>query len=208
MTLNPVRLLVLSALGLSLGLASLWLDQQGYWRNITWTAPAPKMPDLQAAASPASGVTSATLSFASIQARPLFAPDRRPPPPPAPPPPPDPLASFQLFGIFTGADSGILASIDGKMRRLTLNNVLGGWTLKSIEGRQVTFAQGAQIRQFNLAYSKLGTVTSRPPPVASARQVPGNPLAPVANDPASAYREELRRRNELNAARGLPIQPN
>lgn len=211
MTLTPVRLLLLLVLALCAGLVGLWLDQQGHWRNIAWAAPAAKMPEIQTPASLSLPTgTSAVPSFASIQERPLFAPDRRPPPPPAPPPPPDPLANLHLHGIFTGDTPGILARIDGKVRRLLVNDAVGGWKLKSVEGRQATFSQGEKTRQFQLAYAKLNAVT--PPP---AQTLPAQPQPQPAQatgrpvfDPVADYREEMRKRNELRAARGLPLQLN
>ena len=39
MRLAPVRLLLLLILLLAGGLAWLWFDERGQWRNLTWTAP-------------------------------------------------------------------------------------------------------------------------------------------------------------------------
>jgi len=207
--LTPVRFLLVLVLALAAGLASLWVDRQGQWRNIVWTAPAAKLPDVKPLVNvvPAAEGASA-VSYASIQDRPLFAPDRRPPPPPAPPPPPDPFATIQMYGIFSGANAGILARVDGNVRRVKVGESIGSWTLKGIDGRKISFVQGDQTRDLSLAYAKLRTVT--PPPVVAPPR-PGAPpvegAAPVA-DPASAYREELRKRNELRASRGLPLLPN
>lgn len=152
---TPVRLLVLLVVALGAALASLWLDQQGRLRNITWVVPAPKAPDITIPVSPLQSDLTLAASYASVQERPLFAPDRRPPPPPPPPAPPDPFVGIQVYGIYSGSGGGILARIEGKVRRIKINEAIGGWTLKSIEGRQINFVQGTQTRQLPLAYSKL-----------------------------------------------------
>lgn len=156
MIYTPVRLLVLLVVVCSAGLASLWLDGQGQWRNITWVAPAAIAPDITLPVSPLSVIRgNAAASYASIQERPLFTPDRRPPPPPPPPAPPDPFIGIQIFGIYSGSNGGILARIEGRVRRVKFNESIGGWTLKSVEGRQINFVQGEQTRQLRLEYSKL-----------------------------------------------------
>ena len=156
MIYTPVRLLLLLVVVGSAGLASLWVDEQGQWRNITWTVPVTIAPDIKMPVNPLSGVrTTAPVSYASNQERPLFTPDRRPPPPPPPPAPPDPFIGIQIFGIYTGSNGGILARIEGRVRRVKFNESIGGWTLKSVEGRQINFVQGEQTRQLRLEYSKL-----------------------------------------------------
>ena len=159
MMVTPIRLLMLVVVALSAGLASLWLDQQGSVRNITWVVPVAKAPDITAPVNPLLGTgTTPAASYTSIFERPLFAIERRqppPPPPPAPPPPPDPFLGIQIYGIVSGGDGGILARIEGRVRRVKINEAIGGWTLKSIQGRQINFVQGAQTRQFQMTYSKL-----------------------------------------------------
>lgn len=154
---TPVRLLVLLVIVFSAGLASLWLDEQGQWRNVSWAAPVAIAPDIKAPVNPLSESrsTAAAVSYASIQERPLFAPDRRPPPPPPPPASPDPFIGIQIYGIFSGSKGGILARIEGRVRRVNFNESIGGWTLKSVAGRQINFVQGEQTRELRLEYSKL-----------------------------------------------------
>lgn len=207
MSITPVRILLLLLVALSAALASLWVDQQGHWRNILWVAPPAMKPDLTPPASLLLGAgVAAGQSYASTLERPVFAPDRRPPPPPPPPAPPDPMANIQLHGIFGGASGGILARIDGKVRTVKVNEAVGPWTLKSVEGRMATFTQGETTREVELVYTRLGAVKPPTPAQAAAAQALGRPALPVANDPKAYYREQLRLRNELNAARGLPIQ--
>lgn len=206
MKITPARTLTFLTLVLCAALAALWLDQQGHWRNIHWAAPAAIAPELKAPAQLLTGSGTASASYASIQERPLFAPDRRPPPPPAPPAPPDPFASIQIQGIFSGTNGGILARIDGKVRQVKLNETVGAWTLKSVEGRNITFTQGGQTRQLQLAYARLSTVTPAPTKTADKQAAPQVSPLSAAPDPKAYYREQLRLRNELNASRGLPIQ--
>lgn len=215
MRFGPVRLLLLLTLLLSGGLAWMWFDENAKMRNLAWVAPKALPPDIKALASPppAGPTAGSTAPFAVILERPLFAPDRRPPPPPAPPPPPDPLANIRIHGIFSGANAGILARVDGKLRRIKINETIGPWTLKSIDGRDITFGQGEENRQLRLAYARLDTPAPQAPavpaPVAPASATPGQaPASPAAGAPPNQQdeaRENIRRRNEIRAARGLPL---
>ena len=150
-------------------------------------------------------------AYPAILARPLFAPDRRPPPPPAPPveppppPPPDPFASVQITGLFTGPSGGVLARVEGKMRRVKIGQSIGAWKLETIEGREATFKQGEQERKLSMAYAKLNV----PLPVAAAPAAAQRPQAPsqTSANPQSQQdeqRERLRRRNQMRIANGLP----
>jgi len=208
---GPLALLGLLTLLLALGLASMWVDEHGQLRNLAWVAPKPLAPDIKVPAS--GGQTGAAAAdpaaFAVILERPVFAPDRRPPPPPAPAPPPDPLANIQILGIFSGANAGILARVDGKVRRVKINETVGPWTLKSIDGRDVTFTQGEENRQLRLAYARLDTpapqpaaTNAKPNPAATANAAPGN--AGFMQKEEEETRARLQRRNELRASRGLP----
>lgn len=210
--LGPLRFLLLLILLLAAGLAALWFDQHAQLRNLAWVAPKALPPDIKVPAGPpqAGAIAAEASPFAVILERPLFAPDRRPPPPPpppTPPPPPDPLADIRIQGIFSGANAGIIARVEGKMRRVKINETIGPWTLKSIDGRVVTFGQGSQDRQLRLSYAKLDApvpqaADTKAPPVAAQAQAQG-----VANLPQKAQdeaRDILQRRNELRAARGLP----
>lgn len=213
MHVGPVRLLLLLILLLSGGLAWMWFDEHAQLRNLAWVAPKALPPDIKVPAGPAK--TDPTISdlsrYAAILERPLFAPERRPPPPPAPPPPPDPFATIKIQGVFSGANAGILASVDGKSRRVKINETIGNWTLKSIDGRDVTFIQGEEKRQVHMAYARLDVPV---PQAAKASEQPASapapapaPVAGAVNLPQKAQdevRERLRRRNELRTSRGLP----
>jgi general secretion pathway protein N len=84
--------------------------------------------------------------------RPIFSASRRPPPPPASPviakpvEPPKPVEKEQqppliLVGTVAGEDSGIAVFVEQATEnviRLRINESYKGWTLHSIQGREVT----------------------------------------------------------------------
>lgn len=210
---------ILTAL-IIIGLAGwgwLWIDEQGHRKPVVWIKPRPILPELKLPAfAPPANTPGDITRYTSILDRPLFAPDRRPPPPPAPPappPPPDPLANLQIQGIFSGESTGILAKLDGKIRRIKIDSAIGQWTLKGIDNREVTFVSGSENRKFRLNYARLNTpaAAAPTPPAAAGNPHAGLPGLPppgaVSNLPQNAQdeaREILRRRNELRAANGLP----
>lgn len=211
---GPLHFLLLLTLLLAAGLAWLWFDEHAQARHLAWVAPKALAPDIKVPTAAPRPSASNPAPFSAILERPVFAPDRRPPPPPAapiPPPPPDPLANIQIHGIFSGASAGVLARVDGKLRRIKINESIGPWTLKSIEGRDVTFTQGEQNRQLRLAYARLNTPL---PPATTTKTNPAPAPNPVANLAPGAgglqqkaqdeTRERLQRRNEIRASRGLP----
>jgi hypothetical protein len=207
MTLSPTRLLLLLSVLLAGGMAWLWVDEHGQLKNTHWVAPAAMAPDLSGSAkTPANANPGDSALFASILERPLFAPDRRPPPPPAPPPPPDPFADIQLLGIFSGANAGILARVEGKVRRVKMGESVGSWSLKSVEGRDVTFAQGEDSRALRLNYARIDTLNPQAP-VKSSPTLSGGaaPAASGAINREDEARDTLRRRNKMRAERGLPL---
>jgi hypothetical protein len=111
-----------------------------------------------------------------------------------------------LTGLFSGANGGVLASVEGKMRRVKIGQQIGAWTLESIDGREATFKRGEQERKLRLAYAKLNVPVPVPVP-AAVPNVPGRPAATPQALPANVQeeqRERLRRRNELRTRNGLP----
>lgn len=219
MSIGPLHILAVVNLGLAAGLASLWVDTNGQpLPELAWTSPSAVSPEIVAPqlalmTDPHAGNPSA---YPDILARPIFAADRRPPPPPAPPkppvqppppPPPDPFASVQLTGLFSGESGGVLARVEGKMRRVKIGQQIGAWTLQAIEGREATFKQGEQQRKLQLAYAKLNVPV--PVPVQAPTAMPAAPRPTVLPQTAPAnFQEEirarLRSRNELRAKHGLP----
>lgn len=209
MRITPVPVLSMVVLVLIGGLASLWVDESGHVRNVTWTEPMALSPDVMAIVSPGWMTVAEDAGMATITDRPVFAPDRRPPPPPLPPAPPDPMANVQIQGVFSGQNAGVLARVDGKIRRVKLNETIGSWTLKTISGRDVIFVQGEETRELHLAYVSFG------PPSAPVSSGNGAPVQGAFTPPASNIelnqsrqdeaREILKRRNQARAAKGLPL---
>lgn len=219
MNIGPLHILALVNLGLAGGLASLWVDHNAQplpeliWRSPEAVSPEIAAPQLALMTDPQAGNPSA---YPEILARPIFAADRRPPPPPAPPkppvqppppPPPDPFASVNLTGLFSGANGGVLASVEGKMRRVKIGQQIGAWTLESIDGREATFKRGEQERKLRLAYAKLNVPVPVPVQVPTAMPAAPRPTGIPQTAPQSLQEEiraRLRSRNELRAKNGLP----
>ncbi len=206
-----VRILLVLVLLSAIGLAALWVDQDGQPVHISWKPPKSIRPDLKSMAQAnASASSQPADAYATVLERPLFAPDRRPPPPPPlplPPPPPDPLAQFTVIGVLSGEYSGVLARVDGKVRKIKVSDTIGPWTLSKIDDRDVTFTNGDQSRSFRLTYAKLDVA---PPKPAVAQANPGGMPAATAQPVApqnlqDEARERLRRTNEIRASRGLPV---
>lgn len=207
MTLGPIRVLTVWVALLAGGLAWMCFDEQGQPRNVAWVAPAARLPAINLPSVIIRSAVSDSSAYNSVTERPLFAPDRRPPPPPAPPappPPPDPLADVRIHGIFSGEPGGVLARIDGKVRRVKLNDKVGSWTLSSIDGRNVTFSQGNESRKLILAYAPLGVAAV---PKATPQPLVGG-AGPAAGTVIQRAQEETRdrvqRMNEERIKLGLP----
>ncbi|MDL2339415.1 MAG: hypothetical protein QFE16_16390, partial [Pseudomonadota bacterium] len=191
----------------------LWVDQDGQLRNVRWTPPLAIKPDFSTAARASSKPhpTDMTLVLATLE-RPLFSPSRRPPPPVvaaplAAEPVPDPLGNVLIQGIYSGTETGgIIANVGGISRRISINEKIGDWTLKSIDERDVKFVRNDESRVVQL-------LRARPAPTAAAS--PNNPTPQSgSNAPQSQMsivqkmedeaRDLLRRRNELRARAGRP----
>lgn len=196
-------------------LAWLWFTPDGAMRNVRWVPPEPQKPNFAAMVPelPAAAHVDTT-RFVAVLDRPLFSPSRRPPPPPPPPaaaPPPDPLANIQLFGVFVGAEGGgILARVDGKNRRVTMNDTIGAWKIKSIKDRDVTLVSGSETRVLHLSHAKHVVPQAQlAAPVASGT-APRQSAGPIATPAASAQefiRDRQRARNEARVKAGLPPLP-
>lgn len=191
----------------------LWVHPDGQLRNATWTPPAAIKPDFSA--SPRASSRPPRIDMSLVVAtldRPLFSPNRRPPPPAvaagaAPEAPPDPLANVLIQGLYAGAGTGgIIASVDGVSKRISINEKIGDWTLKSIEERDVKFVRNDESRVVQLLRAR----PTAPQATASARPTGGARPAAVATGRITAQtmedanRERLRRRNEARAKAGLP----
>lgn len=187
MMMKRYALHLLFAINVALGLALawLWVAPDGTLRNTHWKVPAPQTADFAGMLPALPGVASAdTSQFIAMLDRPLFSSSRRPPPPPPPPQtqasaPVDSLSTASLSGLFFGdGGGGIILNISGKSRRVRLNDTVDGWTVKSIEGRSVTFVRGGENRILQLPRAVLSTYTGIPLP-------PGQSLPLPAAQPAS-----------------------
>ena len=115
--------------------------------------------------------------------------------------------------MFSGSNAGVIARVEGKMRRVKVNDTVGAWTLQQVEGRTATFGKGNETRQLKLGYAPLGARTPPAPPIAgqapagqpSANRTSAAPTGAAAQNNQDEARETLRRRNEIRAAKGLPM---
>lgn len=186
MTIPPTRTLIFVNMVAMAGLAYLWVDPQGQPRPLAWVAPAPIKPVVAAVSlpEPSTSNSDATALSATLE-RPIFAPDRRPPPLALPPPPPDAMANVHLLGLFSGDVSGALIRSEGKVRRITLKQKLGEWTLQAIEDRSITFERDNETRVIRLEYTRMGV-----PVQPMANQAP--PITGKAGPPQQAINDSRR----------------
>ena len=194
---------------------------------MAWTPPAAVTPGLSSDDPLPSLAKAVDVNlFAATLERPLFSPSRRPPPPPKKeeeqkPPEPDPFEGVHLFGLYGGDGSddsptGMLARIAGKVRRISVKDSLGSWTLERIEDRAAIFVKNGEERKLDLVFAK----PAPPPKAAPAPGAPG--AAPAAGAPApqadgdaeqrrqqqeEARRDRIRRRNEARIKAGAPPIP-
>lgn len=174
---HVLALMVAVNVALVLLLAALWVTPQGQLRNVAWQPPAPIQPEFATSftANPEMNLG----NFVATLDRPLFSPNRLPPPVKAAGAAPvqvDPLSNIRLYGIYAGPGTGgIIASVDGKSRRIRLNENVGEWTVKSIKDRDVTFTRGGESRVVHL-----GQGVHQPGPVAAAGAPGGAVAAPAA----------------------------
>lgn len=217
-------LLLLANLGLALWLASLWFTPEGRLRALQWQPPPPLPPALDAdQALPATGVE--LERYVATLEQPLFSPSRRPPPPqaasaaaPASDVPPE-LRVLGLYGVHaaqgTGeARGGMVARIDGQVKRVKIGDAVGRWTLKSLRPGEAVLALG----DLEHVYPLQRTTSETPAPAsASADNAPvqpsssAAPRAPAANPcyrrQVDEARANVRRVNALRARSGLPPLP-
>lgn len=207
---TPLRILLVLWGALCAGLAYLWVGPDGQPRTITWQAPAavaPAIPEVHVL--PHASLTPPE----QLLARPVFTPDRKPPPPPPPPkvePPPDPMASVRLLGLIGGEAGGIIAQVEGAVRRVRLNENIGAWRLDEVSGRSATFAREGETRQLTLAYASLGVAPALPaaPGAGAARAPGGGASAPNTPDRRlEAIQERQRRLAEIRARAGMNAAP-
>lgn len=219
-----IRILGVTGALLALVFAWMWLGFDGKPRNVHWLPPEPHKPDFASMVPTLPQQDPADLNrFVATLERPLFSPNRRPPPPPpppvvaAPPPPPDPLASIHLFGVFSGEEGtgGIIARIDGKPKRVMVEQKIGAWTVKSIDNRDVTLVRGAETRVLKLVHARAPASVAAAPDgraaAAAAAAPPAVPAEGVAPPPSAGgadfVNDRKARRNAARAKAGLPPLP-
>lgn len=222
--LRILHVLLGACVALGALLAALWVDSSFQWRNVNWQKPEPLRPDLQGLTPTVAPPRAVDISrFVMMLDRPLFAVNRRPPPPKpvasdTASAQPDPLAGIHIFGLFGGEQSGgMLARIDGKIRRVAVKENFGGWVLQSVKDREATVERNGEVRVLPLVQARPTTVArpagGSPPPggaaVAPEAGAPAAAAAPAgmtaeqrAQQAEEAQRERLRRRNEFRAKAG------
>ncbi|WCM89171.1 hypothetical protein [Acidovorax sp. NCPPB 3576] len=184
-----LHLLLLANAALLILLAWMWVAPDGSVRNVHWQEPTPHRTDFAAMLPALPGVTNAdTGQFIAMLDRPLFAFTRRPPPPPPPPKAAeevqvDNLSTARLSGVFVGDGAGgIIIEVAGKHRRARLNDNIEGWTLQSINGRNVTFIKGDQSRVLQLPRAAVTSYTGMAPaaPVGAPTSIGRGAVQPPA----------------------------
>lgn len=204
---RPVTLVLLAVnLALAAALALLWFKPGEGLRNARWQPPAPVRPDLSFAL-PAGGDMNLSAFVATLD-RPLFSPSRQPPPKAVAgaAAPADPLAGIRLQAVYMGpGGGGIIAQVDGRSRRIRLNEKLGDWTLKAIQDRTVTFARGGEERKMELVASRGAPAPGAPAGAAAGEAAPSRPTAhDMRQKMLEAQRARLAARNAIRARAGLP----
>ncbi|MGQ8876884.1 hypothetical protein ACUTR7_05195 [Delftia sp. NA_296.1] len=168
--------LALPAALLGGALAWAWLTPELQLKNTAWIPPQPLKADIQALVPPANVPEDQSKrdeqQLLEMQERPLFVISRRPPPPPPPPPPPDKKAQQEVpdiwnqarvTGVFEGAITGIIFSLEGKERRLLLNQNLAGWKLQSVQGGSVVLESNGRTRVLQLVKAVVDKGPNIPP---------------------------------------------
>ena len=138
-------------------LLAMWFHSDGSLRNVRWQPPEAQIQDF-ASMVPAlpARTQSDTSRFLVMLERPLFSPTRRPPPP-LPPPAvvevQEPLPNVHLYGLY-GGESGVgaIVNVDGKNRRMYLNEAINGWKLSAIRERSITFKRGSRSHSIDLVH--------------------------------------------------------
>jgi len=214
-------LLALLVLGLAAALAWLWLRPDGHGAALRWQAPPPLRPSLEAAAPLVVADVDLGRYVATLD-RPLFVPSRRPPPPPPPPPstpvvvdtPPD-LRVLGLYGRraegegAAGSSGGMIARVDGQVKRVRIGEAVGRWTLKALRPGEAVLALG----DTEQAYPLRRPAPDEPPATADNAKPGSEPAArpagvnPLVQRQVDEARQNMRRVNALRVRNGLPPLP-
>lgn len=195
----------------------LWITPAGQVKGVTWTPPAPVRPALEAPAPlPETGVE-ATRFVATLE-RPLFVATRRPPPPPAPlaaaQPAVDLPPDMRVLGIYgaTGGgvgNGGIIARIEGQVKRVKTGDSVGRWTVKELRPGEVVLAAGDSIQTYAL---RRASADEPPVPLSADNANPSGGTRPpsaqaMLQKEIEQARQNVRRINALRARSGMPPVP-
>lgn len=216
-----VSLLVLLNLALAALLAWLWLTPQGELRGVRWLPPPPVRPALAYPPDMPNFDVDLTRYVATLE-RPLFDPGRRPPPPPqtvAAAPAPDPMPDIRLLGVYGNkAAGGVIARVDGQVRRVRIGESFGGWSIKELRANEIVIGRAGEVHTIPLTRST-GTepalAAAAPAAAASAAAASAAPpgAAPTSAADALKQRElervrtQVRRMNVLRARSGMEPLP-
>lgn len=195
-------------------LGRLWVAPNGQLRGVSWQAPAPLPPAIDA--GPQLPDVGADLSrFVATLERPLFVPSRRMPPPPAASAPAvvaDVAPDVKVLGLYGSAEAGggMIARIDGQVRRVRLGASVGRWVLKAVRPGEAVLALG----DTEQVYPLHRVLASEPDAPTSAAASPasssGQRPAAAQTQIDQARERALRRLRDMNARRaraGLPPLP-
>jgi hypothetical protein len=210
-------LLVLN-LGLLAWLASMWLTPDGRLAGVHWQPPSALKPSLDGGLPlPATGVELGR--YVATLERPLFMPSRRPPPPPqaaAAPVVVDTPPDVRVLGLYgtrgEGATGGMVARIDGQVKRVRVGDAVGRWTLKELRPGEAVLASGDSQQVYPLQRAAPGELASAPVTDNAAPAAAPSAPRPAALDPMRQRqiedaRANVRRINVLRARSGMPPVP-
>lgn len=212
-------LLAMLNLGLLGWLASMWFTRDGQLAGVHWRQPEPLKPTLDGDNSlPPTGVEMGR--YVATLERPLFSPSRRPPPPPpvaSAPPVVDTPPDIRVLGLYGsraegGGAGGMVARVDGQVKRVRVGDSIGRWTLKEIRPGEAVLAAGDAQQVYPLLRS---AATEAPPSAVSDNVAPaGGPAVtrsgtvdPVRQRQIEEARANVRRMNVLRARSGMPPLP-
>lgn len=190
-------------------LMAMWFHRDGSLRNIHWQRPEAQTQDFASMVPtlPARGLGD-TSRFLAMLDRPLFSPTRRPPPPPPPPSPvetQEPLPNVHLYGLYGGeSGGGAIVRIDGKNRRVHVNDTVGGWRLSAIGERSVTFKRGSRSRSVDLVHVIPNSAASASPPAGQGAAMP----QPQRTKPLTRAQQLREERARLSAERARVAREN
>jgi hypothetical protein len=205
-------LLIVVNLALAGVFAWQWITPHGQLRDVQWVPPQPIKPNLSDSVLPS---WSADLgSFIASLDRPLFSSTRKPPVKPeaaaaAAAVVVDTLADVRVLGLYASGDGagGAIVRAAGKVQRLRQGDILGGWTVKEIQPRELVLARGEELRRLDVKRGPDVAADSPAGPGIAARNVPPTTAQhriERAQQDADASKAAI---NALRARSGMPLLP-